>query len=351
MTAQGTARALFRRSPALAERLPWIPLASVPTPVQRIEVPGAELWVKRDDLSGQPYGGNKVRKLEFILAEAQRQGAQRLITVGAAGSHHALATTIYGRRLGFQVTLVLFPQPLTPHVRDVLLLDHALGAELRWAPRMEAIPTAALLARFAHRRERCFLIAAGGSDPLGTLGYVDAALELAEQIEAGELPLPGTIHLAAGTLGTTAGLALGLAIAGLPVRIRATRIGSRLLTNPIALRRLVVRTAKLLQRWGVPVPPAGEVLSRVDLVHDHIGAGYGHPPPTADADARRLAGAGLVLDPTYTAKAAADVLACLDAGRGGAHLFWQTLSTAEPPRPDHVEAPKLPASFRRYLGS
>ncbi len=343
-------RALFRRFPALAEHLPWIPLATVPTPVQRIELPGAELWVKRDDLSGEPYGGNKVRKLEFILAEAKRRGAERLITVGAAGSHHALATTVYGTRLGFQVTLVLFPQPLTPHVRDVLLLDQALGAELRWAPRMEAIPAGALLARFAHRRERCFFIAAGGSDPLGTLGYVDAALELADQIEAGELPLPGTIHLAAGTLGTTAGLALGLAIAGLPIGIRATRITSRLLTNSVALRSLVVRTARLLQSAGVPVPAVGEALDGVQLVHDHVGAGYGHPPSTAEADAARLASASLVLDPTYTAKAAADVLACLDDSEGGVHLYWQTLSATEPPRPDDVAAPELPASFRRYLG-
>lgn len=349
MTPQGAGHALFRRFPALAEYIPWIPLASVPTPVQRIGLPGAELWVKRDDLSGEPYGGNKVRKLEFVLAEAKRRGAERLITVGAAGSHHALATTVYGSRLGFQVTLVLFPQPLTPHVRDVLLLDHAFGAELRWAPRMEVIPAAALLARFAHRRERCFFIAPGGSDPLGTLGYVDAALELAEQIEAGELPLPSTVHLAAGTLGTTAGLALGLAIAGLPIRIRATRIASRLLTNSGALRRLVVRTAKLLERWGVPIPAAGEVLDRVELVHDHIGAGYGHPT-SAEAGARRLASAGLVLDPTYTAKAAADVLACLDESRGGVPLFWHTLGAAEPPRPDRVDAPELPASFRRYLG-
>ncbi|CAA9372206.1 MAG: hypothetical protein AVDCRST_MAG89-4689 [uncultured Gemmatimonadetes bacterium] len=343
-------RALFRRFPALAKHLPWIQLGSLPTPVQQIELPGrAELWVKRDDLSGEQYGGNKVRKLEFILAEAQRRESQRLITVGAAGSHHALATAVFGRLLGLQVTLVLFPQPLTPHVRDVLLLDQAFGAELRWAPRMELIPAAALLARVAHRRERCFVIAPGGSDPLGTLGYVDAALELAEQIKAGECPLPGTIHVAAGTLGTTAGLALGFALAGLPIHIRATRITSCLLTNRVALRRLVVHTGKLLRSAGVPVPTVDPVLSRVRLVHDQIGPGYGHPTPAAEACTGRLASAGLMLDPTYTSKAAADVLACLDGAGGGVHLLWQTLSAAHPRPPAPADAARLPSPFRRYL--
>src|SRR5690606_757705 len=122
------------------------------------------------DQSGLPYGGNKVRKLEFLLAHARALGATRLVTAGATGSHHALATTVYGRQLGFDVTLCLFPQPLTDHVRRVLLLDHALGAELRWTPRMETIPLALFRARHAYRKERIFVVAPGGADPIGTLG-------------------------------------------------------------------------------------------------------------------------------------------------------------------------------------
>ncbi|HEY8378082.1 MAG TPA: pyridoxal-phosphate dependent enzyme, partial [Nannocystis sp.] len=146
---------LFRRYPEAARRLPWLPLATLPTPVEPLALDdtggdGARLWIKRDDQSGLPYGGNKVRKLEFILARARDLGATRLITAGATGSHHALATAVYGRRLGFDVTLCLFPQPLTDHVRRVLLLDHALGAELRWTPRMELIPFALFRARRAY---------------------------------------------------------------------------------------------------------------------------------------------------------------------------------------------------------
>src|SRR5690606_35113933 len=146
---------------------------------------GVRLLVKRDDLCARPYGGNKVRKLEFILAEAKRRGAERLITVGAVGSHHALATTVYGRAHGFRVTLVLFPQQMNEHVRRILLLDYALGAELRYTPRMETVPAAMLAARIAYRGERCRVVPPGGSDAFGTLGYVSAALELAEQIADG----------------------------------------------------------------------------------------------------------------------------------------------------------------------
>src|SRR5690606_39010549 len=90
--------ALFRRYPELATRIPWLPIGDFPTPVEPLDLggatQGAELWVKRDDLSGRPYGGNKVRKLEFILADAKSRGVERLITVGAVGSHHALATAL-----------------------------------------------------------------------------------------------------------------------------------------------------------------------------------------------------------------------------------------------------------------
>src|SRR5688572_13833817 len=131
MTSTTAQPLLFDRYPQLA-RIPWMSLAEVPTPVQPIDlqIGGAECWIKRDDLTSQIYGGNKVRKLEFLLAHAAARGVKRLITAGAAGSHHALATAVFGRQTGFAVSLVLFPQPLTDHVRAVLLTDAALGAEL-----------------------------------------------------------------------------------------------------------------------------------------------------------------------------------------------------------------------------
>lgn len=352
-----TEPALFRRWPALRERIAWLPLARLPTPVQPLRLPdvAGEVWVKRDDLSGAVYGGNKVRKLEFVLGEARRRGARRLVTAGAAGSHHALATAVYGRAEGFDVSLLLFPQPLTAHVREVLLQDAAAGAELRWVPRMELIPPALRWARFRLRRERPFLVAPGGSDACGTLGYVSAALELVEQVEAGEMPRPATVVLAAGTLGTAAGLALGFAMGGLPVRIVAARITSRLVTNARALRGLARGTARLLEDTGLTVGGGGlaeRALATVALGGAHIGRGYGHATPQGEAATRLLAAAGLTLDATYTAKAAAALLEALRAEPAGPTLFWHTLSARAPlPAAALPGVEALPAPFQRYLSA
>src|SRR5215472_6673366 len=98
-------------------------LGSYPTPLEPLEAlsrPGCSLWIKRDDLTNPLYGGNKVRKLERLLADAKQRGAQRILTVGAVGSHHVLATAVFGRRAGFEVEAVLVPQPRTAHAVDDL---------------------------------------------------------------------------------------------------------------------------------------------------------------------------------------------------------------------------------------
>lgn len=340
--------ALFRKYPELAATIPWVGLAHVPTPVVAID-DTQERWIKRDDVSGDPYGGNKVRKLEFLLAAARAKGARRLITVGAAGSHHALATTIYGKALGFDVTLVLFPQPLTPHVREVLLLDQALGAELRFTRRMELIPAALFATSMRYRNQGAFIIPAGGSDATGTLGYVSAALELAEQVERGELPEPATVLVAAGTLGTAAGLALGFALAGLQTRIKAVRITSRIVTNERVLARLVRGTEVLLRRAGANTDVASDALSRVELWHEHVGRGYGMATAEGTRATEHFLQHGIQLDPTYTAKAGAAFLARA-AGLPKPALFWQTLSAAEPAYENiHQHESGLPKPFRDYI--
>ncbi|MEX2610691.1 MAG: pyridoxal-phosphate dependent enzyme [Gemmatimonadota bacterium] len=345
---------LLRHAPGLAGRLAWRSLGRLPTPLEPLTLrpPDGEprtILVKRDDLSGASYGGNKVRKLEFIVAAALARGARRLITVGAAGSHHALATAVYGRAAGLDVTLVLFPQPRTPHVRNVLLQHAATGAELRWVPRMTAIPMGVLAARLRHWRERPWVVPAGGSDPVGTLGYVSAGLELAEQLESGAHEPPGRIHVASGTMGTAVGLALGLALANRPIPIHAVRITPPLVTNERLMQRLLTRTATLLHEAGLERVPTGEAWSMLRLRHDQVGAGYGQATPAGERAAAVFGAAGLPLDPTYTAKAAADLLAEPAAPGEPPPLFLHTLSAVEPADPATLDAASLPAVFRRYL--
>jgi 1-aminocyclopropane-1-carboxylate deaminase/D-cysteine desulfhydrase-like pyridoxal-dependent ACC family enzyme len=321
---------LFRRFPALTGRLPWQPLGTFPTRIDRVVVRAPDgmdraLFVKREDLCGDLYGGNKIRKLEFLLPEAKRRGSRRLITVGAAGSHHALATTAHGVASGFGVSIVLFPQDLTQHVKDIVLMDQALGAEIRWVRRMEFVPFAMWHARLTWRDDRPFVIAPGGSDATGTLGWVGAGLELAEQIEAGEMPVPPVIHVAAGTLGTAAGLALGLAIAGIDTRIAATRITSRMITNDRAVAGLVRGAAAVLQKTGEAMP-VERALGMVEIRHGQIGRGYGRITDEARHALEAFGEAGLRLDGTYTAKSAAELL----AGTEDMPLFIDTLSSVEP---------------------
>lgn len=348
---------LVQRLPGLAGTVPWVPLGAFPTPVERIRpegIPGdADVWVKRDDLTGEDYGGNKVRKLEWILAEARRRKAGRLVTAGALGSHHALATTLYGRRLGFPVTLVLTPQRPTPHVRAVLLASHALGAEVRLVGRLELIPWGLLRERLRHLGRRPYVVPPGGSDARGTLGYANAALELLEQVREGRLPMPRVVHVACGTMGTAAGLALGFALGRADVRIDAVRVVSPLVANARTLRRLVRSAGSLLARSGEADPPVRRALESVRLLPDQLGEGYGVPTDAGERATERMRAAGLDLDPTYTAKAAAGLLDSLDREEPGPHLFWHTLSHglprlrgAAPPSPED-----LPDRLRSFFPS
>jgi 1-aminocyclopropane-1-carboxylate deaminase/D-cysteine desulfhydrase-like pyridoxal-dependent ACC family enzyme len=312
-----------------------MPLGEWPTPVERQESPAGfegELWVKRDDLSSPHYGGNKVRKLEYLLADARRQGAGRLITTGVVGSHHCLATAVHGRRAGLPTSLMLFPQPVTSHSTTMAALNRAWADEAREWGTFAAQPFAEAALRWRWRREHPYVIPGGGSNAVGTLGYVTAALELAEQVRAGELPRPDTITVAAGTLGTVAGLAIGAAMTDLTDRIVAVRIVPSTVANVWTLSRLVEGASRLLADAGAKVEDARAVADRVDLVGEYFGAGYGHPTRAGARAAEWFHGRGLALDPTYTAKTAAALLDHVEAG-SGVHLYWHTLSSVVPPPP------------------
>jgi 1-aminocyclopropane-1-carboxylate deaminase/D-cysteine desulfhydrase-like pyridoxal-dependent ACC family enzyme len=327
------AQQLFEKFPDLERRLPAVRLGRFPTPVEEA-APLAKalaltgLWVKRDDRSGELYGGNKVRKLELLLGRARADHRGWVATAGAWGSHHVLATTLFARVLGIRVAAVLCPQPATPHVRENLLCTHASGATITAVSSPFAVPP--VLAAVALRR-RAMLIPPGGSSPLGALSFAGAALELAAQVAAGECPTPERIYVALGSSGTMAGLLVGTALAGLDTEVVGVRVTERYMTSEAIVARLANRAAAQLRRLAPAAPELRFTRESVRVLHDQIGEGYGHPTDRA-AEAEELARehAGLILDPTYTAKTMAGLIA--DIRRRpptGPVLFWSTLSSVD----------------------
>lgn len=332
--------ALERRFPVLAGRLPRRALAALPTPVHRLAALGdaaglRDLWIKRDDLTARVYGGNKVRKLEWLLADALARGHRSVLTTGALGSNHALATTIYARAVGLGVHLVLIPQPVTAHVRRTLLLDHGFGAALHFAPSVAAAArtVVGLVARGALSGDRPYRVPTGGSSILGTLGYVNAGLELGEQVAAGALPEPAAVVVPLGSGGTTAGLVAGLKLAGLATRVIGVRVTDILPPTPRQLTRLARGALRALARLGAELPSLAITEDDVSVRADWLGAGYGAITPDGEAARLRIAAAErLTVETTYGAKALAGVLALGHeaAWRDRPLLFWHTYSASDP---------------------
>jgi 1-aminocyclopropane-1-carboxylate deaminase/D-cysteine desulfhydrase-like pyridoxal-dependent ACC family enzyme len=300
-----------------------LPIGTFPTPVEpaaSLSAGDFELWIKRDDRTNVLYGGNKVRKLERVLAEVRARGATRIVTVGAAGSHHVLATTIFGRRAGLEVEAVLVPQPDSAHVRDVLRASVAQG--LRAFPlKARAMIPAAVAARIA---TGALFVPIGGSSVSGAMGYVDAARELATQVRSGEAPEPDVCVVALGSGGTAAGLAAGFEAEGMKTQVVGVCVSQPPLLVTLATRRLVRACAR---RAGVR-SDRDATRTRLGIDLRFLGAGYGWATAAGDAATRDAAAAGLTLDETYTAKAFAAALWHVRARRSKRVLYWHTLSSA-----------------------
>jgi D-cysteine desulfhydrase len=317
---------LHRRFPALAETLPHLPLSERPTPVR--ELAGLGIWVKEDGRFGAGgWGGNKVRKLEWLIPDAKRRGRRSILTFGGLGTNWGLATALYAREHGLATALALVDQPVDDHVRAQLDRLEASGAPIHRthtkARTVAMLPW--LLARNARGGRPPYQLPAGGSSAVGALGYVEAALEIAAQIEGGSLPEPAHVVVPVGTGGTAAGLALGFQIAGLRTRVVGVVVNDQLRLDGRVIARLARRTAALLERRGARLGQLRLEPDMLNLTREQIGAGYGHPTEAAESAAARAADDGLSLDPVYTAKAMAGLLELRNEGRlGDPVLFVHT---------------------------
>lgn len=295
-------------------------LCSLPTPVRPLERLAPGVWMKDDSRSARLWGGNKPRKLEWLIADARRRSRGTLLTFGGLATNHGLATALYAREHGMRCVLALTDQPRDEHVERQLERIHASGAHV-YLTRTKA-RTVALLPWLLTRHGRAYLIPPGGSSRVGALGFVEAALELAAQVRAGELPEPETVWCALGSGGTAAGLAVGLRLAGLRTAVRAVHVNDGLRLDERTLLRLARR---------IPVDAGGTNDLRV--VHGFLGGGYGHGTPEGRrAIERARETEDLELDPVYTGKAMAALLAHREREGGGPALFWNTYADVEAAR-------------------
>jgi D-cysteine desulfhydrase len=303
-------------------RFPRRAYTTGPTPIQRLDrfsralgPGGPTVYIKRDDLLGLAGGGNKTRKLEFLVADALAKGADTLITCGGVQSNHCRLTLSAAAVEGLRCRLVLAemaPGEYRPDGAGNVQLYHLLGAEriitIPWgADQGEALEQAAEEARSEGRRP--YPIPLGGSVPLGALGYAVCARELLGQARESGLEFHHVL-LSVGSTGTLAGLLLGLGEEPRPIPVTAVSVLRPRETAEAAARDLLRATAALL--GDAPEIPA----ERVVCLDDYVGPGYAQPTPGMLKAVALLARTeGILLDPTYTGKAMAGLIDLVRRGQ------------------------------------
>ncbi len=352
--------ALFEYLPALRGRLPYLSLGRWPTPLEPLKLAplaGREVLVKREDLSAAAYGGNKIRTLETLLADALQKGCRRVWSTGAYGSNHALASAIHSNGLALKSAALLFPQPATRSAAENLELLYSLGVEVRALRSIVSFPFS-LAALFARSRARAdYIMLPGGAVPLGALGHVGAAFELAVQVRESGAPWPRHLVIACGSTCTAAGLLCGLVLArGLDLwpselpRIHAVRVTPWPVTAAGRIVGLAWRTGKLVHSLGGPAGASTRVLRELLRVHGrYLGWGYGRP---TQAGMRVMseygAEAGFPFETTYTSKSMAGLLDLMPELEGTV-VYWATKSSSAQPKLDVSRLSAAPVHVRRWL--
>lgn len=337
-------------------RFPRIHLAHLPTPLERMdrlskELGGPELWIKRDDCTGLSTGGNKTRKLEFLMAEAEAEGADMVVTQGATQSNHARQTAAFAAKLGLDCHILLEDrtgyEDSNYRENGNVFLDYLHGATAEKRPagldmhaEMEAVAD-----QLRSGGRKVYAIPGGGSNPTGALGYVNCALELVNQANERGLRIDRLVH-ATGSAGTQAGLVVGLQ--AMNANIPLLGIGVRA-PKPKQEENVYKLAAATAEKLGCP-----GVVKREDVVAntDYVGEGYGIPTPgTIEAIEMFAQLEGILLDPVYSAKGAAGLIDLIRKGHfqegerivflhtgGSAALFGYTMAFDYAPLSEPIAA-------------
>jgi 1-aminocyclopropane-1-carboxylate deaminase/D-cysteine desulfhydrase-like pyridoxal-dependent ACC family enzyme len=334
--------ALFKAYPVRAQKLKHVSLGALPTPVRKLEALGKALghdglYIKCDDYAGRQdknahhlFGGNKIRKLEFLLADARARGAKAIVTLGAAGSNHIVTTAAYARQLGLECHAFMRPQVNSSLVKRNIVLGAAFGTIVHYYPSKEALFSGFIEFMLEYKKAHGaypYVLVPGGSQSLGALGFVNAAFELKEQIKAGLLSEPDFIYITHGSAGSFVGLELGVRAAGLKTKIIGIADEEKIDAAYERTVQLFNDTNQLLVKADPSFPRFNYTRQDMTLLCDYYGAGYGYLTETGAAAIKLLQETeGILLDQTYSAKGFSALLEHIQSGalKGKTVLFWNT---------------------------
>ena len=362
---------LFRSYPNLKEKVPWIPLlTNVPTPIDRLtefenylDITDGEIYIKRDDKDHHIYGGNKLRKFEFIIGDAIKRKKKGIATLGGIGTNHGMACAIVCRQLGLKCHLFLSHQPLTWHVQRSLLLYDYFGVNLHINKSGEISLIKSLFFKLFH--PKYYLMSVGGSPligigtPLGIIGFINAIFELKVQIDNGIIPEPDAIFVAGGSSGTAAGLVAGCKLKELKTKIKVVYVTRDLLVNNKAVIKNANNAIKYLRKRDTSIPDVSVNLDDFKIIKGYLGSEYGVKTvkgQNAVDIVMKLEGnkRDFKLDTTYTGKTMAGLIDYMRKEENNSKkvLFWNTYNSNDLDKylkETNFNYKKLPKKFHRFF--
>jgi 1-aminocyclopropane-1-carboxylate deaminase/D-cysteine desulfhydrase-like pyridoxal-dependent ACC family enzyme len=303
-------------------------------------------------LSGKPFGGNKVRKLEFLLADALYKGVNKIIAIGGAGSNCTLVTIFYAKQLGLKCVAMLKPQANSTYVRNNLLLSYYHDAQLHHY-QSEQLRNFMVLSEFLSDKNKYghypYLAPLGSSSPVGIIGFVNAAFELKEQIKSGIMSEPDLIYIPLGSMGTAVGLILGLKAAGIKSKVIPVRVIPY--QGDTAVLEMFQKTNNLLHNLDSSFPLFDVCIEDFNIEHKFIGDGFGvFTQEGIDAIKLLKDEEDITLDGTFTGKtfaALAHDVKQKKIDKNKTILFWNTY--CEHSIVPDIDYKKLPFSFHHYF--
>lgn len=326
---------LFSSYPKLRNHIPYVSLADLPTSISKLEIRSKnstinDIYIKRDDLTHKEYGGNKVRKLEFIIGEALSQNKTEIITFGATGTNHGVATALFCKKNNLKCTVILFDQPITKTVQNNLAAMAKLGAKLIYKKSLFSAALHFYWKQLTAKPHQYFLFA-GGSNIAGCIGFVNAAFELKQQLIERKLSQPNYIYCPIGSSATLAGLTLGCFLANIEtkvigVRVAPSHVGVIPACTHKTITNLMRQTFDFIQHHSPENMPKN--LPTIHMDNNYYGEGYGVATNEALAATNLFKQHGINLDATYTAKTAAALLAHKEKEPDKTFLYWHTFNSA-----------------------